>query len=59
MSANDSTEEDTALAGASGDDVSAGTSVSVPAWTRSDTRSGSAITAFADAFRLRKDRPDE
>jgi hypothetical protein len=28
MSANDSTEEDTALAGASGDDVSAGTSVS-------------------------------
>lgn len=28
MSANDSTEQDTALAGASGDDVSAGTSVS-------------------------------
>jgi hypothetical protein len=28
MSANDSTEEGTALAGASGDDVSAGTSVS-------------------------------
>lgn len=28
MSANDSTEQDTALAGAGGDDVSAGTSVS-------------------------------
>ena len=28
MSANDSSEQDTALAGASGDDVSAGTSVS-------------------------------